>query len=130
MITIINSLTDDEDLRQELWVDHLSGSCLRKLFNKVKDSHVNINTPSPDQLESIQLVISNPPSQAFLSKFSNIECSIMCLLAIGYNIGDLSVLLGMSEVSIRRIMVDISLNQAWDTLWHSRETSIMKRDLV
>jgi len=126
---LINSLTKDEDLRQDLWIEHLSGANLSKLFNKVKNSHI-YRTPSIQQLQNIQHLLYSPPSDTFLNNFNDIEKSIMCLLAIGYNIGDICVLVGISEVSIERIIVDISLNNAWKIEWPSNDVSLMKRSLV
>jgi len=115
VLWLINSLTVDEDLRQDLWVDYLSGATFKALFKKVIDIQCNNTIPNNTQLQSIQNIISNPPPEKFLNYFNDIEKSIMCLLAIGYNIGDVCVLLGISKVNIDRIIVDISLNEAWST---------------
>jgi len=79
---------------------------------------------------AIQAIIDNPPPDSFLNNFNNTQLQIMCLLAIGYNVGDVCVLLGMSEVSIKRIIVNIGLNEAWKTKWHSKEILQMKKSLV
>jgi hypothetical protein len=112
MARLINSLTGDEDLRQDLWVEYLSGACFSTILDRVISSHYH-PTPSISQLQSVQHLMRNPPSHAFLNSFNDIEKTIMCLLAIGYNVGDVSVLLGISEVSIESIIVDISLNEVW-----------------
>ena len=114
MQVLINSLTDDEDLQQELWVAHLGGAHINKLYSIVQDSQIKFRPPNLTQLESIQHIISNPPQESFLSNFNDIEKSVMCLLTIGYNIDTIGALMGISEVSISCIIVDISMNKAWD----------------
>ncbi len=128
MSLLINSLTEDEDLRQDLWVAHLSGAPISQLFNTAVDARIfNIYTKI-EQPQIIQQLFSSPLPDQFLNNFSDIQRSIMCLLTIGYNIGEVCVHLGMNEVSIRRIIREISQNKAWDNLWPSNVISMNARN--
>ena len=122
---LINCLTNDEDKRQELWVHYLSGnspstfaSCLDKL-----NVEYSIDTKLQERLWA---TFKNPPSDKFyelLSHFSEVECSIACLLALGLTVDQVSKYKGISEVRIRQVIQVIRYNQVWSELYGLEEAT-------
>lgn len=112
---IINSLTDDEDHRQSLWihylegnspnsfVDHLQQVALHdKLFNKIRSG--------------ILFLRCNPPPERFMefiSNFSDFERSIMFLLMLDFSLTDISEYKTISIIRLHQIIATISSNDAW-----------------
>jgi hypothetical protein len=124
---LINSLTNDEDLRQDLWVAHLSGLGHSELSLKVKQYNL-INIEESCHKQDIAFLLRNPLPDDFLSNFTDFERRILYLLAIGYNKGEVGVLLGIGQVRVEQSMWIISKNAAWDNLWHSNDILQMKKD--
>lgn len=113
---LINCLTNDEDLRQDLWVHYLGGNPLDSF-----ESHLrNIESEQADEKDLRHVtyyLLNNPPSQAFyllLTKFTAFEQSIMCLLALGFTISQISRYKSISEVRIRQAIVAIRYNKVWE----------------
>lgn len=121
---LINCLTKDEDQRQDLWVHYLSGhspSTLASHLSKLKKEFSN----DADLQHLLWDVFNNPPSDKFkelLANFSEIEQSIVCLLALGLSISELSQYKSISEVRIRHIIQVIRYNEVWKEIYGVEET--------
>jgi hypothetical protein len=77
-------------------------------------------------------VFSNPPSDKFkelLNNFSEVEQSVVCLLALGLTVTELSGYKGISEIRIRQVMSVIRDNDCWEELYGVKETTNRRRAL-
>ncbi len=114
--SLINCLTNDEDLRQELWAHYLSGNAVETFASHLEK--VSLDSSMHDQLkEAVADLLENPPSQRLadiLSHFSDFERSIMCLLVLGLTPKELSAYKGISEVRIRQTIASIRYNSMWE----------------
>ncbi len=116
---LINCLTNDEDKRQELWMHYLSGnesSTLASHLSKL-DQEYSLDSEIQSYLWDM---FKNPPSERFqtlLSHFSEVEQSIVCLLALGLDAGQVSVYKGISIVRIRHVIDVIRYNSIWSELY-------------
>lgn len=116
---LIKCLTNDEDLRQELWVHYLSGnsvdtfaSHLEKVASQYSSHH--------DLKEAMWSLLNDPPSERMinlLDRFSDFERSIMCLLVIGLCPQELSRYKAISEVRIRHAIATIKANSSWEEIY-------------
>jgi hypothetical protein len=118
ILDLINSLTDDDDLRQELWVRHLSGSTEESLRKHVDRSLDNIDDENFKM--ALWNVISNPPSDNFnqlLEAFTDFERSIVILLALGLSIEKISIYKDISEIRVRQAISVIRYNNVWKKIY-------------
>lgn len=122
---LINCLTQNEDLRQDLWVHYLSGNPTDSFIIHLEQ----IVSEYSDDLKlkySLWDIYKNPPSeklQEFLSNFSDFEQSIMCSLMLGFDIEQIAVHRGISEVRIRQTVSNIRYNIMWEHYYGTKEKS-------
>ena len=120
---LINCLTNDEDLRQDLWVHYLSGHS-PSTFAAHLDK-LNKEFSSDSHLQNLLWeVFKNPPSDKFrqlLDNFSDIEQSIVCLLALGLTVSELSGYKGISEIRIRHVISVVKEKDCWEELYGVKE---------
>jgi hypothetical protein len=113
--SLINCLTNDEDLRQELWVHHLSANSVDSLSEHLQ----KIQKEYTEDLllkDSVWQLIKNPPSGKFqetLNVFSEFERSVICLLMLGLTVENISTIKGISQVRIRQSISAIRYNRVW-----------------
>lgn len=127
---LINCLTNDEDLRQDLWVCYLSGTPLESFESRLE----RIKVEYSDDIElrkSIWQLIKNPPSQVLsetLEKnFTDYERSIICCLMLGLEVSKISNIKGISEVRIRQSIATIRYNSCWEVMYGTEEKSNRRR---
>ena len=128
---LINCLTKDEDRRQDLWVYYLSGNHTSTFSSHLDNLTKEFNADSQLQ-EMLWNVFRNPPSDKFkelLNNFSDIEQSIVCLLALGLTVSQLSKYKGISEIRIRHVISVIKENDCWEELYGFEETSNRRRTI-
>jgi hypothetical protein len=112
---LINNLTTDEDLRQELWVHYLSGHSTDSFSSHLQ----KIKLEYSDDVElkrSIYHLIKNPLPQNLtdlLGNFTEFERCIICFLMLGLNIEKIAQVKGISEVRIRQSITNIRYNKCW-----------------
>lgn len=119
----INSLTEDKDLRQELWVNYLEGASLSDLSDqKIK---IEQEEQKYQQMKSaFQHIIDNPPSDFFheiLSNFTSVEQEVLCMLALGCEINEISQYNSISEVRLRQMVVNIRNSNIWEEIYGTQE---------
>lgn len=124
--SLINCLTNDEDIRQDLWVCYLSGTPVESFESRLKRIKVEYSDDVELQ-KSIWHLIENPPSET-LSKiieenFTNYERSIICCLMLGLNVGKISDIKGISEVRIRQSIATIRYNKIWEVTYGIKDKS-------
>ncbi len=119
LLQTINSLTNDDDLRQELWVYHLSGNPQETLPSHLE--LISFRAREPERFrESIHNLMLNPPStllSEIIATFTPLEQSVICLLVIGYNISDIANHKGITEVRIRQLISVVRANPKWEELF-------------
>jgi len=113
---LINCLTQNEDQRQELWVYYLSGnspSSFASYLEKIQIEH-DIDT----RYQRLGPIFKKSSKfYSLLGCFSEIEQTIVCLLAIGLTIPQIAKYKGISEVRIRHIVNIIRYNVIWEELY-------------
>ena len=120
---LINCLTNDDDLRQELWVHYLDGnpvesftSHLEKIATTLEDDKV--------VRQSLWDLLKNPPNedfQDFLNNFTDFERSVIIVLMLGLSIEKISLHKGISQVRIRQAITAIRYNNAWEVYYGIKE---------
>lgn len=120
---LISSLTNDEDKRQELWAYYLEGNSTCSLASYL--AKMERESSLEEEIQSrLWQIIENPPSQKFselLSHFSEIEQSIVTLLALGLTVAQVSEYKGISEIRIRQVVSIIRENGCWEELYGIKE---------
>jgi hypothetical protein len=113
---LINSLTNDEDIRQDLWLHYLNGNAVETFQSKLERLIVEYSDYSELQ-ESIWVLIKNPISDSLSdtleNNFTDYERSIICLIVLGVGIEEISRIKGISEVRIRQSIATIRYNTVW-----------------
>jgi hypothetical protein len=113
--SLINYLTNDEDLRQELWVHYLSGNPVESFSTQLNKLHFEYSQDA--QLKkNIWFLIKNPPQDnliKFLENFTEFERSIICLIMLDLSPKKISEAKGISEVRIRQVISTIRYNSIW-----------------
>lgn len=125
----INCLTQDEDLRQDLWVHYLSGHTLESFPSRLEEIIAEYSDEHQVR-QSIQDIITYPPSDEFiefLNTFSEFERSIICHLMLGFDIEHISNARGISEVRIRQTIATIRYNPTWENYHGTKEEPIRRR---
>lgn len=128
--SLINCLTNDEDLRQDLWVCYLSGTPVESFESRLK----RIKVEYSDDIElrkSIWLLIENPPSETLSAilqeNFTDYERSVICCLMLGLTVDKISNIKGISEVRIRQSIATIRYNDCWEVTYGTKEKSNRRR---
>jgi len=127
----INSLSEDEDIKQSLWVHVLSGNPINTLstyLNKIK-----LETAIETQLQiKIQVLLKNLESNKFteiLLNFSDFEKSLICLLILGLKTEEISKIKGISEVRIRQSIATIKYNSCWEKYYGFKKAPNRRRKI-
>ena len=119
---LINCLTSDEDVRQELWVHYLSGNPEDTFASHLQK--LNLEYSEDENLrKNIWILLKNPPSEkltSILNDFSDFEKSVICLIMLGQNVSQISAHKGINEVRIRQAISSIRYNSAWEK-YHGTE---------
>ena len=127
---LINSLSNDEDVRQDLWVSYLSGTAEESLEARL--SRIQAEHAEEAKLQhAIWNLINNPPpeqlSTLIESTFTDYERSIICCLMLGLNAGKISNLKGISQVRVRQTIATIRYNKCWEQYYGTEEKSNRRR---
>jgi|GEM_PF-5056844 len=121
--TLINCLTNNEDLRQELWVHYLSGNSVDTFADHLH--RLSLEHSIDEKLRNAVIdAIHNPPSEqlkSVLERFSEFEQSIMCLLALGLNSTEVSGYKKISDVRIRQTIDSIASSPCWKDIYGIEE---------
>jgi hypothetical protein len=116
---LINHLTNDDDQRQDLWVYYLSGHSVDSFVSYLEELKAAQQVERKMQANLWQ-ILKNSPSYKFaelLSKLSELECSVVCLLTLGLSVNSISEYKGISEVRIRQLISVVRYNEVWEELY-------------
>lgn len=125
---LINRLTDNEDYRQDLWIEFLSGHY--DLSTRLERIHLR-NEEIEKFQDSLHQLITHPCSSSInkiLESFPLPEKSIIYWLMLGYNIDDISRYKGISQVRLHQMITVIRRNSGWNT-WLLKDTSTTTKKL-
>ena len=128
---LISNLTNDEDQRQELWAHYLSGNAESSLASYLDKINKEYSLESEIQ-SRIWHIVKNPPSEKFyelLSRFSDVEQSIVTLLALGLTVTQVSLYKRISEIRIRQVISIIKDNNCWEELYGIKEAINTAREV-
>lgn len=104
---LIESLTDNEDYQQELWVAYLSGEHLSDSLSKIHQKHQNIEK-FQFRLHAFLNQSTLPSMGQILDLFTYYEKSILYLLILGYNIEEISSLYSVGSAQVEQAIFIIS----------------------
>lgn len=116
---LINHLTKDEDMRQDLWVHYLSGNPINSLPTYLENK-VNECSDEYSIKNAAWQLITNPPSDEFmqlLDSFTDFEKSIICNLMLGLTVERISQKRGICEVRLRQTISAIRYNPIWENYY-------------
>ena len=112
--TLINCLTEDRDERQELWVHYLEHNDISAL-----PDHLSVirKTWTEDQLLQVDIwrhfSIANNKYAYMQYEFTELEQSVMQLLAMGATVNQISSIKGIQSVRVRHIISVIREHPCW-----------------
>jgi len=113
---LIDNLTSDEDLRQELWVHYLSGNSSEsfkdsleriKLQHSINEEFNKVVYEAFNYRPSIKFV-------SFLDSFTEFEQNILYMLMLGLSLQQISLIKGIDEVRIEQCVASIRYNNIWN----------------
>lgn len=123
---LINCLSKDEDIRQDLWVSYLSGTPIESLDARLARITAEHSLETELQ-EAIWQLIENPPSEELstliANNFTDYERSIIFCLMLGLTSSRISVLKGISQVRIKQSIATIRYNKCWEEAYGTKEKS-------
>lgn len=128
--SLINCLTNDDDIRQDLWVHYLSGQPVESLearLVRIKAEHIEFL----ELQQSIWALINDPPrvelSTMLEKNFTDYERTIICLLMLGLDSSAISDIKGISQVRIKQSIATIRYNRCWEEAYGTKEKSDRRR---
>lgn len=128
---LINSLTDNEDLRQDLWVFYLSGNSPEAISEHL--AKISIEYEDHDNVrQNLWSILKNPPSDGLtstLETFTDYERSIIFLMLVGCTVDQISQHKGINQVRVRQVLASIRYNSCWDKLYGTKETPNGRRKI-
>lgn len=129
---LINCLSNDEDVRQDLWVQYLSGTPTESLEARL--SRIQAEYTEDAKLQhAIWNLINNPPreelSDLIQKYFTDYERSIICCLMLGLNSNRISEIKGISQVRVRQTIATIRYNKCWEEFYGTEEKSDRRRKI-
>lgn len=117
---LINCLSNDEDVRQELWVYYLSDKPVESLearLVRIKAEH----DEDQELQKAIWQLVNDPPSEELSTliqnNFTEYEKSVICCLLLGLDSGKISTIKGISQVRIKQSLHTIRYNPCWSKFY-------------
>ena len=120
---LINCLTNNDDLRQELWVYYLDGNPVESFANHLEKMAATLEEDAIVR-DSLWNLLKNPPNiefQSFLENFTDFERSLIIVLMLGLTVERISEHKGISQVRIRQAITAIRYNSSWSTYYGFKE---------
>lgn len=112
----IESLTNNEDFKQDLWVAHLSGHLhLPTAFQNIKQQHEK-SEKFQQRIHKYMLTETSVSMVQLLDNFSGAEKSILYMLLLGYKPNEIGDHYGTSPVRIHQAIHIIQKHSVWNEL--------------
>ena len=125
----INKLTNDEDARQELWVQYLTTGSLS--FTE-KLEKLKFDPEQDRELAALimQLMTSQSPEaeamQDVVHSLTDLERSIVACLLIHLDIEQISWYKELAPIRVMQVIATIRNNSKWKEVWRLRDVSQTK----
>jgi len=113
---IINSLTSDEDRRQDLWVFYLENNTPYAFDEFLKRIRLGEKRYARDKKIAQDIFASSPKFDNFLTNFTELEKEIMFLMALETSTLDIARYKGISEERILQAIDVIKSKPAWEEI--------------
>jgi hypothetical protein len=130
--SLINCLSNDEDVRQDLWVSYLSGTSVKSLNARLLQINAEYKFEREFQ-EALWNLINNPPSQKLSDlvqeHFTDYERSLIFFLMLGFDAGKISEIKGISQVRIKQSLATIRYNKCWEEAYGIKEKPDRRREV-
>jgi hypothetical protein len=121
---LINQLTQDEDERQELWLDYLNGTPLNSLNKRLGQFFIQKKLDDEEVKKTLWQLIKKTSSDdfsKFLNCFSNYERSIMFCLMVGLSVPEIAEYKGICQVRVRQTISAIRYNSSWKEFYGTKK---------
>ena len=109
---LIMTLTQNEDLRQDLWVYYLSNQIYSTFSDKLTQLSL-ISRIEKSILNNTQDILSLEIPQHDLDQLSDLQRSILLLSILGYNLEHIGKYNDVKQVIIDKEMVDLVQHPLW-----------------
>lgn len=129
VIELINSLTEDEDLRQELWVHYLSDRSSPSLHDRLDVLRISQKVTCDNQY-LLGAFVSRPLSDAAsyaIEILEPVERHIVYLLALGLSPLEISKYKGIGEIRVKQAITSIQASPTWIRLCRSMSRCLRER---
>ena len=113
---IINSLTQDEDHRQDLWVFYLENNAPYAFDEFLKRIRLGEKRYAKDKKIAQDIFASTPKFDEFLTNFTEFEKEIVFLIALECSTLDIARYKDISEVRILQAISVIKSKPAWEQI--------------
>lgn len=130
IMLLINNLTDNKDHRQDLWVHYLSGNSKASLSQYLKTIRSYEDSEIHRVADTVCWLLhyhGEYEFQLFLEGFSELEQTIMCLLAIGCSVQEISQYRNLSIIRVQQVVTTIRNHSKWENKWHLNDISQTKK---
>jgi hypothetical protein len=121
----INSLSVDEDYRQDLWLRYLEDPSADISSNLIE---IQINAEINDLIiTKIITLLRIPPAAEtlnLLNNFSELERSVMILLLLGLTKEQISKYKMIEMLRLQQLINNISIHPAWETFFAKEKTKL------
>ena len=116
--SLIDSLTDDDDLRQELWVHFLSGSNSSTFSNhlEILRLHYDIIQNFQHRVEIFARNVVSNGIEIVLQSFAPVEIQIIYFLILGLTPVNIAEYNCISLAKVNQAILIISKNPIWNTI--------------
>lgn len=98
---LIDKLTNDEDMRQDLWLAYFNGLTPDKFQKHLKILEIK---QSIQDNRSVHTIIVNGVNEDVVNYLLDLECLVVYLLLLNYDIGIISKYTGIDEVYINNLI--------------------------
>lgn len=111
--SLIDSLTTDEDMRQELWLLFLSGHSPASLPESIHRIAWEQRIAEQISIVAFQIMNYNHTLTGILNFLSPLERSIVILMAAGVSMDMISQYKGISHIRLRQLLFSIQKAPSW-----------------
>jgi hypothetical protein len=109
---LILVLTKNEDLRQDLWVSYLSGEIISTFCSKLKQLSLHQDVEKT-AANSLQHILDLDIPQDALNQLSDLQCSILFMLCLGYNLEQVGRYNAIKQTTVDKEAIDLSKHPVW-----------------
>ena len=115
---LIENLTEDEDIRQELWVHFLSGHGHPSFIAKLEILYLQRAVVLEYQrLIAYSLHFPLPADlEAELKQFAPVEYSVLIMVALGFSIDQIAKYKDICPIRLRQLVLSIRGSNIWDKM--------------